>query len=60
MAEDLEQITQQNKVVIRNLMKAYRRGQMEVIAIRNPLGCQCVANCRVMNPNMHYSHISER
>jgi len=34
MAEDLEQIAQQNKVVIRDLMKVYRRGQKEVIALR--------------------------
>lgn len=34
MAEDSEQIVQQNKVVIRNLMKVYRRGQKEVIALR--------------------------
>ncbi|MHA1937552.1 MAG: hypothetical protein ACW97O_05015 [Candidatus Thorarchaeota archaeon] len=34
MAEDLEQIAQQNKLVTRDLMTAYRRGPTEVIALR--------------------------
>jgi putative ABC transport system ATP-binding protein len=34
MAEDLEQIAEQHKVVVRDLMKVYRRGQKEVIALR--------------------------
>ncbi|MFX1265027.1 MAG: ATP-binding cassette domain-containing protein, partial [Promethearchaeota archaeon] len=34
MAEDLEQIAEQYKVVVRDLMKVYRRGQKEVIALR--------------------------
>jgi putative ABC transport system ATP-binding protein len=34
MAEDLESIAEQNKVVVRDLMKVYRRGRKEVIALR--------------------------
>ncbi|MHA2140747.1 MAG: ATP-binding cassette domain-containing protein [Candidatus Thorarchaeota archaeon] len=34
MSEDLEKIGQDNKVVVRDLMKVYRRGQKEVIALR--------------------------
>ncbi|NHJ14614.1 MAG: ATP-binding cassette domain-containing protein [Candidatus Thorarchaeota archaeon] len=34
MTEELEQIAQENKIVIRDLMKVYRRGQKEVIALR--------------------------
>ncbi len=34
MTEDLEQIAEQHKVVVRDLMKVYRRGQKEVIALR--------------------------
>ncbi|MFW9886841.1 MAG: hypothetical protein ACFFER_01580 [Candidatus Thorarchaeota archaeon] len=34
MAEDLQQIAKHNKVVVRNLMKEYRRGQIEIIALR--------------------------
>ncbi|MFW9846653.1 MAG: ATP-binding cassette domain-containing protein [Candidatus Thorarchaeota archaeon] len=34
MAEDLDRIAEENKVVVRDLMKVYRRGQKEVIALR--------------------------
>ncbi|MFX0108530.1 MAG: ATP-binding cassette domain-containing protein [Candidatus Hodarchaeota archaeon] len=34
MTEDLEKIGEENKVVVRDLMKVYRRGQKEVIALR--------------------------
>lgn len=34
MTEELEQIAQENKIVVRDLMKVYRRGQKEVIALR--------------------------
>ena len=34
MTEDLEQIAMENKIVIRDLMKVYRRGLKEVIALR--------------------------
>ncbi|MFW9968063.1 MAG: ATP-binding cassette domain-containing protein [Candidatus Thorarchaeota archaeon] len=34
MSEDLEKVASQNKVVVRDLMKVYRRGQKEVIALR--------------------------
>ncbi len=34
MTEELEQIAQEHKIVIRDLMKVYRRGQKEVIALR--------------------------
>jgi putative ABC transport system ATP-binding protein len=34
MSEDLEQIAKENKIVVRDLMKAYRRGTKEVIALR--------------------------
>jgi putative ABC transport system ATP-binding protein len=34
MSEDLEQISQENKIVVRDLMKVYRRGMKEVIALR--------------------------
>ena len=34
MAEDLEKVAHENKVVVRDLMKVYRRGQKEVIALR--------------------------
>ncbi len=34
MTEDLEQIAQEYKVVVRDLMKVYRRGATEVIALR--------------------------
>jgi putative ABC transport system ATP-binding protein len=32
--EDLEQIAEENKLVVRDLMKVYRRGRKEVIALR--------------------------
>ena len=34
MTEDLEQIAMENKVVVRDLMKVYKRGIKEVIALR--------------------------
>ncbi|MHA1924753.1 MAG: ATP-binding cassette domain-containing protein [Candidatus Thorarchaeota archaeon] len=34
MSEDLEKVASENKVVVRDLMKVYRRGQKEVIALR--------------------------
>ncbi len=34
MSEDLEQIAQENKIVVRDLMKVYKRGTKEVIALR--------------------------
>ncbi|MFX0055996.1 MAG: ATP-binding cassette domain-containing protein [Promethearchaeota archaeon] len=34
MSEDLEKVSHENKVVVRDLMKVYRRGQKEVIALR--------------------------
>ena len=34
MSEDLDKIAHENKVVVRDLMKVYRRGQKEVIALR--------------------------
>jgi ABC-type lipoprotein export system ATPase subunit len=34
MSEDLEKVAHENKVVVRDLMKVYRRGQKEVIALR--------------------------
>ena len=34
MTEDLEQIAMENKVVVRDLMKVYKRGLKEVIALR--------------------------
>jgi ABC-type lipoprotein export system ATPase subunit len=34
MSEDLEKVANENKVVVRDLMKVYRRGQKEVIALR--------------------------
>ncbi|MHA2003624.1 MAG: ATP-binding cassette domain-containing protein [Candidatus Thorarchaeota archaeon] len=34
MSEDLETVAHENKVVVRDLMKVYRRGQKEVIALR--------------------------
>ncbi|MGY5853836.1 MAG: ATP-binding cassette domain-containing protein [Candidatus Thorarchaeota archaeon] len=34
MSEDLEQIAQEYKIVVRDLMKVYRRGVKEVIALR--------------------------
>jgi ABC-type lipoprotein export system ATPase subunit len=34
MSENLEQLSQQYKIVVRDLMKVYRRGQKEVIALR--------------------------
>lgn len=34
MSEDLEEVAHENKVVVRDLMKVYRRGNKEVIALR--------------------------
>ncbi|RDE17222.1 MAG: hypothetical protein C4K48_00390 [Candidatus Thorarchaeota archaeon] len=34
MSENLDQISEQYKIVVRDLMKVYRRGQKEVIALR--------------------------
>ncbi|RDE14448.1 MAG: hypothetical protein C4K47_04540 [Candidatus Thorarchaeota archaeon] len=34
MSENLEQIAKENKIVVRDLMKVYRRGTKEVIALR--------------------------
>ncbi|MFW9910243.1 MAG: ATP-binding cassette domain-containing protein [Candidatus Thorarchaeota archaeon] len=34
MSENLEEIAQQNKIVVRDLMKVYKRGVKEVIALR--------------------------
>ncbi|MFW9795244.1 MAG: ATP-binding cassette domain-containing protein, partial [Candidatus Thorarchaeota archaeon] len=34
MSENLEQIADQYKIVVRDLMKVYKRGQKEVIALR--------------------------
>ncbi|TFG28286.1 ATP-binding cassette domain-containing protein [Candidatus Thorarchaeota archaeon] len=34
MTENLEQLSEQYKIVVRDLMKVYRRGQKEVIALR--------------------------
>jgi len=34
MTEDLEQIAMENKVVVRDLMKVYKRGMKEIIALR--------------------------
>jgi ABC-type lipoprotein export system ATPase subunit len=34
MSENLEQLSEQYKIVVRDLMKVYRRGQKEVIALR--------------------------
>ncbi|MFW9911826.1 MAG: ATP-binding cassette domain-containing protein [Candidatus Thorarchaeota archaeon] len=34
MSEDLDKVAHENKVVVRDLMKVYRRGQKEVIALR--------------------------
>lgn len=34
MSENLEQISEQYKIVVRDLMKVYKRGQKEVIALR--------------------------
>ena len=34
MSEDLEQIGKDYKIVVRDIMKVYRRGTKEVIALR--------------------------
>ena len=34
MSENLEQLVQENKIVVRDLMKVYKRGMKEVIALR--------------------------